>query len=166
MKKEIFYYSILLVVIAGLLISETIDFTNQSKTASKVIEFDNFEKLDIDLACTFFVTVGDEQKVVFEGPQEYLDLIESELEDGVLKISCRQSGFFAQLFGKEIDEENEIKVYINITSSDQLVLPKKGNLISRETSFYPECENSVSFGQSVKNILQSIGTHLSYIKLV
>lgn len=166
MKKEIFYYSILLVVIAGLLISETIDFTDQAKTTSKVIEFDNFDKLDIDLACTFFVTVGDEQKVVFEGPPAYLNLIESEMKDGVLKISCKQSGFFAQLFGKELDEENEIKVYINLTSSDQLVLPKKGNMISRETSFYPESENPVSIGQSFKNALKSIGAQLSYIKLV
>jgi len=166
MKKELFYYSILVLFIAGLLFSETISFNSKKENASKVIDITSFEKLDIDLACTFYVSIGDQQKVVFEGPEKYLDLLETQMENGVLKISSKKTGFLAQLFGNETNKETSLNVYIKLTSADQLIGPRKGNLITNEVSLYHEKEKNSILNKSLSGLLRLFGTQLGYIKMV
>ena len=91
MKKELIYYSILTLTIALLLFFETNLFKDNTAYVSKVIDIESFDKLDIDLDCNIYVSLGEEQKVVFEGPAKYLNNVETRLEDGVLKISCKES---------------------------------------------------------------------------
>ena len=79
MKKEIIYYSILTLAIALLLVFETNLFSEESKYVSKVVEVEEFERLDIDLDCDIYVSLGEEQKVVFEGPASFLDQVETQL---------------------------------------------------------------------------------------
>ncbi len=164
MKKELFYYSILVLFIAGLLFSETISFNTKKENASKIIEITSFDKLDIDLACTFYVSIGDEQKVVFEGPEKYLDLLETQMENGILKISSKKTGFFENLFANETNKETSLNVYIKLTSADQLIGPRKGNLITNEVSLYHEKERSTLFNKSLSGLLRLFGTQLGYIR--
>ena len=166
MKKELFYYSILVLFIVGLLLSETISFKGRKENTSKVIDITSFEKLDIDLACTFYVSIGDQQKVVFEGPEKYLDLLETQMENGVLKISSRKTGFLAQLFGNETNKETSLNVYIKLTSADQLIVPRKGNLITNEISLYDENEQHTILDKGIAGLLKIFGTQLGYIKML
>lgn len=133
MKKELIYYSILTLGIALLLFFETNLFRDNTDLVSKVVETEAFDKLDIDLECNIYVSLGDEQKVVFEGPAKYLDRVETRLENGVLKVFCRKPGLFAELLNTDDEKEGPVNVYIKLTDSDQLIMPKNGNLITNES---------------------------------
>ncbi|MCG8310976.1 MAG: DUF2807 domain-containing protein [Cytophagales bacterium] len=133
MKKELIYYSILTLVIALLLAFETNPFDDKVKLISKVIETEAFEKLDIDLDCNIYVSLGEEQKVVFEGPSKYLRRVEANLEDGVLSISCKKPGVIAKWLNSSEAHAKSINVYVKLTHTNQLIKPRKGNVISNET---------------------------------
>ncbi|MCK5704658.1 MAG: DUF2807 domain-containing protein [Cyclobacteriaceae bacterium] len=160
MKKEILYYSILLIFISSLLFFETNLFNGNSHKYSKIIDVKSFEKLDIDLACNIYVSIGEEQKIVFEGPKKYLNLIEAKLENGILKISEKEVGIFAELFGTNNHDAESLNLYIKLTDVNQLLTPKKGNLISNETSLYLEleCDEKLSLSDGLKEILKMLGS--------
>ena len=133
MKKELIYYSILTLGIALLLFFETNLFRDNTDLVSKVVDTEAFDKLDIDLDCNIYVSLGDEQKVVFEGPARYMDRVETRLENGVLKVFCRKPGLLAELLNTDDEKIGPVNVYVKLTDSDQLIVPKNGNLITNES---------------------------------
>lgn len=167
MKKEFIYYSILTLVIALLLFFETNLFNDNTKFVSKVVEVKEFEKLDIDLNCNIYVSIGEEQKVVFEGSAKYLNKVETHLENGVLKIFCKKPGLFAELLNYSTENPESINIYVKLTDSDQLIMPKKGNLISNETLQLHERNKAtfLSLNYSIENILRLISNQLGFIRI-
>lgn len=167
MKKEILFYFILILVISSLLFFETNLFKSSTQNYSKIIEVESFEKLDIDLACNIYVSIGDEQKIVFEGPEKYLNLVETTLENGVLKISARDAGIFSALFGTNNNNDESLNLYIKLTDTNQLLTPKKGNLISGETSLYLENgqEGILTLTAGLKEILKMLGSQFGMIRI-
>ncbi len=167
MRKELIYYSILTLIIAGLLFFETNIIGFNSENITKVIKISNWEKLDIDLACNIYVSVGDEQKVVFEGPARYIERVETHLENGILKISAKEVSFFSQLFRGNSADIESLNVYIKITDADQLITPRRGNLISNETALFMEFEKSnyLSLNFNLKTIIQLIGNQIGLIRI-
>lgn len=167
MKKELIYYSILTLTIALLLIFETNLFKDNTTHVSKVINTETFEKLDIDLDCNIYVALGDEQKVVFEGPAKYLDKVETKLEDGVLKISCKKPGLFSSWFSSTPKDNESVNVYVKLTHANQLIKPTKGNLISNETfQFIDRGSNDLfSLQSDFRSLLILIGNQFGHINL-
>ena len=167
MKKELIYYSILTIVIALLLFFETDLFNDNTKFVSKIVKFEAFEKLDIDLECDIFVSLGEEQKVVFEGPANYLSKVQTIMDNGVLRISCKKPGLIANLFNINSEESESVKIYIKLTSADQLIMPKKGNLISNETLQFmnKERSNLFSLSTNLTTLLRMLGNQVGHIKL-
>lgn len=167
MKKEILYYSALLIVISSLLFFETDLFDGSPQTYSKIIDVESFDKLDIDLACNIYVSIGEEQKIVFEGPKKYINLIETTLENGVLKISAKEIGIFRNLIRTNNPDAESLNLYIKLTNTNQLLTPKKGNLISNETSLYLEVEPNEKLNQraSIRRFLKMIGNQLGFIQI-
>lgn len=167
MKKELIYYSLLTLVIALLLFFETNLFNDNTDFVSKVIEVEAFEKLDIDIDCNIYVSLGDEQKVVFEGPANYLKKVETHMENGVLKISCKKPGMLAELFGADGKGSESVNVYIKLTNANQLIMPEKGNLISNEALQFLDRKSSnlFSLNTNLRHIIKLIGNQLSHIKL-
>jgi len=168
MKKELIYYSILALIIAPLIFIETNIFSDNTKNLSKVLEVAPFEKLDIDLECNIYISLGDEQKVVFEGPKNFLNRLETRIENGVLKISCKEPGLFAELFGMNDSDPESLNLYIKITDANQLISPKKGNLISNETSLFLKLDKVkiLSFNNDLRNLLKLIGNSLGCIRIL
>ena len=167
MKKEFNYYSVLTLVIALLLAFETNLFDDRTKLVSRVIDIENFEKLDIDLDCDIFVSLGEEQKVVFEGPLNYLNRVQTKLENGVLTISCRKPGVISQwFFPKEKDTES-VSIYIKLTHADQLIMPKKGHLISNESlQLIERCDGDLfSLNANLKSLLRLFGNQIGQIRI-
>lgn len=166
MKKEILYYSILAIIIASLLFFETNIFSDNTENTSKIIDIESFDKLDIDLACNIYVSIGDEQRVVFEGSERHLSQVETSFENGILKISCKKIGVFASLFGSKESNSESINVYVKLTNANQLIAPKKGNLISNETSLYLEidCEDPQSISQNLRGIIKLLGEQFGMIR--
>lgn len=167
MKKEILYYSILLLVISSLLFFETDLFRSTPKNYSKIIDVETFEKLDIDLACNIYVSIGDEQKIVFEGQKKYLNLVETKFENGVLIISARKAPILSEIFGTNNENSETLNVYIKLTDTNQLLTPRKGNLISNETSLYLELEKDEGLNTypGFRDILKMLGSQIGVIKL-
>ena len=168
MKKEILYYSILLIIISTLLFFQTDLFDGNTQKYSKVINIESFDKLDIDLACNIYVSIGEEQKVVFEGPEKYVSLVETKLENGILKISAREAGIFSKLFRTKNHEAESLNLYIKLTDANQLLTPKKGNLISNETFLYLEleCDEKLNLNVSLRKILQLLGNQFGVIRIL
>jgi len=167
MKKEFIYYSVLTLVIALLLFFETNLFNDNTKFVSKVVEVEEFQKLDIDLDCNIYVSLGEEQKVVFEGPAKYLSKVETRLENGVLTIFCKKPGLFAELFNYSTENPESVNIYVKLTDSDQLIMPKKGNLISNETLQLLEQNRNTLFSlnYNIENILRLISNQLGFIRI-
>lgn len=167
MKKEILFYFILILVISSLLFFETNLFKSNTQNFSKIIEVESFEKLDIDLACNIYVSIGEEQKIVFEGPKKYLNLVETRLENGVLKISAREAWIFPELFGTNNRNSETLNLYIKLTDTNQLLAPRKGNLISNETSLYLEIgqDEKLTFTEGWREILKMLGSQFGMIRI-
>ncbi len=167
MKKEILYYAILIVIISSLLFFETDLFDGNAQTYSKIIDVETFDKLDIDLACNIYVSIGEEQKIVFEGPKKYIDLVEARLENGILKISAKEAGILRELLGTNKRDAESLNLYINLTDTNQLLTPKKGTLISNETSLYLEMDLNESLmpSASIKSILKILRNQFGIIQV-
>jgi len=168
MKKEIFYYLTLVFGIAGLMLFETISPDSKSVNISKVIDVDRFEKLDIDLACNIYVSIGDEQKVVLEGPEQYLNHIEAHLENGILKLSGKSLGVLDGIFNASQKSEKEVNLYLQLTDASQLIAPKKGHLITNETALFEQLKERqlFSFDQRLLNVLKMIGSQTGFIQRI
>jgi len=166
MKKELIFYSILTAVIALLLFFETDLFQDKTQYISQIVKVEAFEKLDIDLDCDIFVSLGEEQKIVFEGPANYLSKVKTSLDKGVLKISCKQSGLIAKLFNKETQAPESVKIYIKLTNTCQLIRPKKGNLISNEALQFTEISRSdfFSLNANLTTLLKLLGNQFGHIR--
>lgn len=167
MKKELIYYSILTLTIALLLFFETNLFKDNTAYVSKVIDIESFDKLDIDLDCNIYVSLGEEQKVVFEGPAKYLNNVETRLEDGVLKISCKEPGLFSSWINPSDEDTEAVSIYVKLTHADQLIIPKKGNLISNESFQLIKRNTSdiFSLNHDLGNLLRLIGNQFGAIRL-
>ena len=167
MKKEIIYYTLLTLIITVLLFFETNLFNDNTALVSRVIEIEEFEKLDIDVDCNIYVSLGDEQKVVFEGPEHYLKKVETRMENGVLKISCKKPGFFAELFGTDEKGSESVSVYIKLTSASQLIQPEKGNLISNEALQFLDTRGNdlFSLNTNLSSVLKLIGNQFGNVML-
>jgi hypothetical protein len=159
MKKEIIYYLLLIFVIVGLIVFETNKPGGKSIHISKVIDAERFDKLDIDLVCNIYVSIGEEQKVVLEGPEQSLNQIEARLENGILKLFEKTPGMLSSLFTVNQKSSGEVNLYLQLTAADQLLSPKKGNLITNEALIFAEAENRqmFSFHQPFQGILKLLG---------
>lgn len=167
MKRETVYYAILTLIITALLFFETDLFRGEKTNVSKVIEIEKFEKLNIEIECDIFVSLGDEQKVVFEGPANYIDKVNASNEDGVLDISCKATGLFASLFGTDENYEESMKIYVNLTSADQLIKPEKGNLITNEALRFTEksSANLFSLNTDLTRLLSILGMQAGHVMI-
>jgi hypothetical protein len=165
MKKEIIYYLLLIFVIAGLMVFETNMPGSKSINISKVIDVEHFDKLDIDLVCNIYVSLGEEQKVVLEGPEHSLNHIEARLENGILKLYEKNAGMLSSLFNVNQKSTGEVNLYLQLTATDQLLSPKKGNLITNEALNFKEANNQqlFSFSQPFQGILKLLGAQACFI---
>lgn len=162
MKKEILYYFILICIIAGMMLIETNIIPNKSLQISKVIDVAHFEKLDIELDCNIYVSLGDEQKVVLEGPEQSLNLIEARLDKGILTLRSKGQGMLSGFLGKN-RESGDVNIYLQLTASDQLISPKKGKLITNETLILNEleCQRQFSLNKILFEVLPLPGQQLT-----
>ena len=166
MKKEIIYYTVLLFLISGLIFIETNTSEKGEVNISKVIDVDEFKKLDIDLICNIYVSIGEEQRVVLEGPEQYLNKIETTFEDGILKLTEKTPGLINNLLEKG-SKDQSINLYLKLTSADQLVIPTKGNLITNESSLdFHIKEQQLSFNQHLLGFLKLLGNQTGFIQRI
>jgi len=163
MKREIVYYIILLFLISGLIFIETNTDKEDDVNISKVIDVNNFKKLDIDLNCNIYVSIGEEQRVVLEGPEEYLNKIEADLDDGILRLTEKTSRIFPGFLGNS--RNKPVNLYLKLTSADQLIQPTKGKLITNESTFnfLIEKQQQLSFNQHLRGILKLVGQQTGFI---
>ena len=149
-----------------LLVFET-GLLHQKGDASKVVQVEAFEKLDIDLECDIFVSLGDEQKIVFEGPERYLSKVKTSMEDGVLKISCDPPGLISRFLSNSAPEPGTVKLYVKLTNPDQLIRPKKGNLISNEALHFSEESRSevLSLNENLVALMKLLGNQFGHFGL-
>jgi len=164
MKKEIIYYLVLLILISGLIFIETKNDDQDEVNISKVIDVKDFEKLDIDVNCNVYVSIGEEQRVVLEGPEQYLNKIETSFENGILKLSEKTPGILGG-FLKSGEGNESINLYLKLTSTDQLVTPMKGNLITNESTLnnLQELNHELSFNKQLDSLLRLIGNQTGFI---
>jgi hypothetical protein len=164
MKKEIIYYLVLLILISGLIFIETKNDDQDEVNISKVIDVKDFQKLDIDVNCNVYVSIGEEQRVVLEGPEQYLNKIETSFENGILKLSEKTPGILGG-FLKSGESTESINLYLKLTSTDQLVTPMKGNLITNESTLnnLQELNYELSFNKQLEGLLRLIGNQTGFI---
>ena len=163
MRKEFISYSILSIFIALLLFFETGILKDKEQDATKVVQVQSFEKLDIELECDIFVSLGEEQKIVFEGPERFLNKVKTRMQNGALKISCEPLGVFARIFEKATPRPGSVKIYIKLTDAGQLIRPKKGNLISNEALQFTEDNRSqlLSLNENLAALLKLLSSQIN-----
>ncbi len=162
MRNETIYYSLLLIIIAGLTLFRFLDSGDPDKNDNKIIVFESFQKLRIDLNCNVYVSIGDEQKVVCEGPHNLLNDIETRLENDILLIQKKNDGFFKKWFTFKKSDMSKINLYVKLKDTKHLITPVKGNIISQE-SFYPEAFEEKEPEINLSEFIRIISRNLSSI---
>jgi hypothetical protein len=152
-------------IISGLIFIEMNTKADGEVNISKVIDVESFQKLDIDLMCNIYVSIDDEQRVVLEGPENYLNQIETRFENGVLTLTEKTSGIFSGLPGQS--QGGEVNLYLKLTSADQLMKPPKATLITNESSLDLLMEKqSLSLNQHLLGLLQLVGNQTGFIQQI
>jgi len=101
---------------------------------------------------------------VLEGPEQYLNKIETSFENGILKLSEKTPGILGG-FLKSGEGNESINLYLKLTSTDQLVTPMKGNLITNESTLnnLQELNHELSFNKQLDSLLRLIGNQTGFI---
>ncbi len=123
---------ITLIVIA--LISCDIHAQNQTR------EVRSFRGIRMNISGDLYLTQGNNQKVVLEGPSEVLDRIETEVNGGVLII--RQEDNWK--WWKNWRGDRKIKVYVTAPHIEELAVSGSGSIESENRIRGDEMELSVS----------------------
>ncbi len=169
MKRELLYYLILAFAIALFISGEYFLDHKNPDDLTEVIHDVNFEKLNINIDCDIYVALGEEQKVVLEGAEQYLELIETELKDGIFTISLKTPGLLQKLRAPDINRHLPLNIYVKLTDAGQLANTAKGTIITNESLIIDEQERQDSylsnFGDGLRNFLRLFSGHLGIIIL-
>ncbi len=168
-KRELLFYLTLASAIA-LFVSYEYLFSNEDSGGyTEVIHDVNFEKLNIDIDCNIYVALGEEQKVVLEGAEQYLELIETELKEGIFTISLKTPGLLQKLKVPDVDGHLPLNIYVKLTDAGQLANPVKGTVITNESLIIDDQEKKDSylsnFNPGLRNFLRLFSGQLGIIIL-
>jgi hypothetical protein len=163
MKGELTLYFCLTLLIAGLIASDRFSPSADTKEHStRIIDFSELNTLILDLHCDVYLTGGDQDQLVIEGPGEIVNSIYSEESHGRLTITAQAThGFFGMLTPKTGLSE-QIKVYVTLASAGKLKVSDCATLISSDvrtddmqycTSLASDAPQKGSLAKALENFL-------------
>jgi len=145
MKKA----AILLTAIFVSVILGSCIFTGSVEGNGKVLEetrdLGNFNKISVTRGMNVYISQGSNQKVVVKADENLLDVIETTVSDGTLKVSCNRG----------IRKAESNKVLITIPNLDLVKTTAGSNVFAEDTLNFKVLEIKSTAGSNVKLILKS-----------
>lgn len=129
MKRELSLYLLLMLMITTLSYQQFVS-RNQHSTHTLSINLKNDQILEIDIQAKVFITEGEGQSVVVEGPEKLLAFIKiTESKD---KLSINYSGaHYLKRMGFQ-GNQDKVQLYINLRDIDMLSFKTKTEIISSD----------------------------------
>lgn len=123
MKREIYFYSLLGIVTAAIILFQMkVDLFERSQISSKIEPAQNIRQLRIETNCNVFLIKGEALHILIEGPVKKIQEIQAVGNNGVISIIKGKNTFLAGFFSFLNREENEVNIYINLPDFDDFRL--------------------------------------------
>lgn len=130
MRKEKIIYTSLAVIIAVMLFLDG-SFSLSDKRTAQVFNLGDFKLTRIDLQCEVYITQGNNEKLVVEGPDDLLNKLSIDQNNGILSISgnAGEKSFFG-LINNPLKFNERVKIYINHSQLDRIIVNNEATIIS------------------------------------
>jgi hypothetical protein len=143
MKKA----AILLTAILVSMVFGSCIFTGSIEGNGKVVEdtrdLEDFDKISVTRGMNVYITQGPIQKVVVKADENLLDVIETSVSDGTLKVSCNRG----------IRKAESNKVLVTIPNIDLLKTTAGSNVFADDTLNLRTLEIKSTAGSNIKLVL-------------
>ncbi len=151
MKKTV----ILLTVIFISVILSSCIFTGSIEGNGKVVEetrdLGDFDKISVTRGMNVYISQGGSQKVVVKADENLLDVIETSVSDGILKVSCNRG----------IRKAGSNKVLVTVPNIDLLKTTAGSNVFADDTLHLKTLEIKSTAGSNVKLLLNAEELYVS-----
>ena len=145
MKKA----AILLTAILVSVVFDSCIFTGTVEGNGKVVEetrdLGDFDKISVTRGMNVYISQGSIQKVVVKADENLLDVIETSVSDGTLKVSCN----------KGIRKAESNKVLVTVPNIDFLKTTAGSNVFAEDTLNLKTLEVKSTAGSNVKLLLKA-----------
>lgn len=108
----------------------------------KDLQLDDFNGIRLTLSADVYLTPGRSQSVRVSAQQNIIDLLETEVENGIWKIDTEEN----------IDDHSKIKIYITVPEMDYVKLSGSGNIYTE--GLFENSGKAVEVGVSGSGDLQ------------
>jgi hypothetical protein len=121
MKREILIYSILGIFTCLLIFYQfKFSFNETDETSTEIKRIKNAHQVHIDLNCNIFIVEGEEQNILFEGPEKKIQQIQTISDKGCIRITQKRDALFASIFNILHLGTNDVIVYVTIDDLDRI----------------------------------------------
>lgn len=85
----------------------------------------DFDRIESSIPGNVYLKEGNEQSVILEGPQEYVDVVETKVQNGILKIKIRNN--------TNLLHSGRLRVHITIPEYRSVISMGSGNIYGEST---------------------------------
>jgi hypothetical protein len=153
MKKAV----ILLTTIFVSVILGSCIFTGSIEGNGKVVEetrdLGDFDKISVTRGMNVYISQGSNQKVVVKADENLLDVIETSVSDGTLKVSCNRA----------IRKAESNKVLVTVPNIDLLRTTAGSNVFAEDTLNLKTLEIKSTAGSNIKLVLNAEELNVSAV---
>ena len=129
MKREKIIYLGLILLIAYLTIIErSVIFSSENTT--KTFNLSELELTRIDVPCEIYLTKGDNEKLVIEAPNNILNRIVSNENNGILTIAAPIQKKVFGIFNLNEQVTGKIRIFINHNQLERIIVNENAKIIS------------------------------------
>ncbi|HSO89498.1 MAG TPA: head GIN domain-containing protein [Draconibacterium sp.] len=110
------------------------------KVTEQTRDLGEFNKISVTRGMNVYISQGDLTKVVIKADENLLDIIETTVTDGTLKVSCNRG----------IRKAESNKVFVTVTDLDLLKTTAGSNVFSEDTLHFQTLDVKSTAGSNVK----------------
>ena len=122
MKKEVLKKSLFILLISVISINLSAFVTLKQGEKNEVRDLPSFNKLTLKISADVYLTQSDKQSVKIEASEKLLNLIETKVENGELKIEWKK---------RRISHNEKIKIYISMKDIFALTISGSGDIVAK-----------------------------------
>ncbi|MDX9925530.1 MAG: head GIN domain-containing protein [Ignavibacteriaceae bacterium] len=98
------------------------------------ISIDKIQSIDMAIDADVYLLMGEDQKVEIEAQQNIIEVIETDIKDGMWEIE----------YGRNVYRHEPVKIYITLPYIDKIILSGSGDIYSEDTFESDEIELMIS----------------------
>jgi len=123
MKKEVLKKTLFILLISIISINLSAFVTIKQGEKDEIRDLPSFNKLSLKISADVYLKQSSKQEVKIEASERLLNLIETKVENGILKIKWKKS--------KVLSHKEKIKIYISMKDIKALIISGSGDIMAK-----------------------------------